>query len=104
MFLKSVTVKDVYGEPVVLSGEEVIKAYEQVIQNFMETRFFWLFHDMKEKMDKENISMCARVAAKRLTSVVDLKVTPRGGLTPFEREIYAKFKFDNFSNFDMFGE
>lgn len=101
MFLKSVTVKDVYGEPVVLSGDEVVKAYEKVIQDFMETRFFWLFHDMKEKLDKENIKMCARLAAKRATSVIDFKVNPRGQTTKFEKDIYSKFKFDNL---DLFGE
>lgn len=101
MFLKSVTVKDVYGEPVVLSGDEVVKAYEEVIQNFMETRFFWLFHDTREKLDKENIRMCARLAAKRVTSIIDFKVNPRGCTTKFEKDIYSKFKFDNFN---LFGE
>lgn len=101
MFLKSIEVKDIYGEPVILGGEEIVRAYEKVIQDFMETRFFWLFHDTHEKFDKENIKMCARLAAKKVTSVINFSANPRGRTTKFEKDIYSKFKFDNF---DLFGE
>jgi hypothetical protein len=43
MYTKSMRVKDVNGNEVVIGGEEIFRAYKDLVQWFMETRFVWIF-------------------------------------------------------------
>lgn len=96
MFLKSIDVTDVYGNKTLVSGEEIVKAYEKVIQNYMEVRFFWIFSKVHEKFNKADIKSCARVATKRLTNKINFDLNPKDAISSLEKEVYSNFKYNQF--------
>ena len=50
MYMKSMRVKDVNGNEVVVGGEEIFRAYKDLVQWFMETRFVWIFNNFITKI------------------------------------------------------
>lgn len=98
MFLKSIEVTDVYGNKVLVSGEEIIRAYEKVVYDYMEVRFFWIFNKVHEKFNKSDIKACARAATKRLTNKINFDLSPRNAISSLEKEVYSNFKYNEFYN------
>ena len=94
MFLKSVEVTDVYGNRALVSGDEIVKAYEKVVYDFMEVRFFWLFNKVHEKFNKSDIRDCAKAATNKLINKSIFKTNPRDAISALEEEVYSKFKFN----------
>lgn len=62
MILKSIRIKDVYGDEVLVSGEELIRGYREVVKAALELRFFDLFKNIHEERDKYGIKLCAKYA------------------------------------------
>lgn len=94
MFLKSVEVTDIYGNRALVSGDEIIKAYEKVVYDFMEVRFFWIFNKVHEKFNKSDIRDCAKAATNKLINKSIFETNPRDAISTLEEEVYSKFKFN----------
>ena len=67
MYTKSMRVKDVNGNEVVIGGEEIFRAYKDLVQWFMETRFVWIFNNFGERFNRTAIKHCARKCAEVVT-------------------------------------
>lgn len=90
MYLKSVNATDVYGNKIILGADEIIRCYKQVITDFMETRFFWIFQRAHEKFNKDAIRACARKACQ--VASLNLDVEPTAPADNFESRIFEMYK------------
>lgn len=93
MSLKTIRIKDIYGQEVLVSGEEIARGFEEVLANFFEARFLWLFVARHEPLNKKAIKFCARATAKDLMRPLNTHLDADGTATPLEEKVLGWYKF-----------
>ena len=94
MYMKSMRVKDVNGNEVVVGGEEIFRAYKDLVQWFMETRFVWIFNNFGERFNRTAIKHCARECAEVVT--INPETTSTSEPDDFEMTIFNKYRNGDF--------
>lgn len=92
MYLKSIRVKDIYDEEHIIGGEEIIRAYKQVVHDYFVKRFFWIFSDSHDSFSREDVVKCANAATKKITNPIDLEIDSRAKPTDYERKCFNAYK------------
>lgn len=90
-YLKTFTVKDIYGNEVQIGGKEIVRAYHNLFAWLMECRFVYLFREFGQKFDKDGIKRCANYCADQAMSriVEDASVSnPASGLEEVVMTLY----------------
>ena len=94
MYMKSMRVKDVNGNEVVVGGKEIFRAYKDLVQWFMETRFVWIFNNFGARFNRTAIKHCARECAEVVT--INPETTSTSEPDDFEMSVFNKYRNGDF--------
>lgn len=98
MYMKSIRVKDVNGNEVVIGGKEILLAYKSLVQWFMETRFVWIFNEFGERFNRSAIKHCARKCAEVVT--INPEITATSPADDFEMQVFNMYRNGDFAWLD----